>query len=219
MDTSAQTYKLNIHSHTIFSDGINSPYKMALKSKEVNFSATVLTDHFYGHKLNEYRQSVSLNKDKYSVLMQSKVEIEKNIMPCIIGIEIPFMGQEVLIFGQNAIWDIFENGLPDQERLLKMKESAAIVLCHPRAQLEIINAFLNYVDAFEHFNSGYDCFKIEGLPKTDKQRWCNSDAHREVVLANNYNILKKEIKTEADLINYIKSGEQPEFYRRRHEIK
>lgn len=206
-------HKLNIHSHTMFSDGTNSPYRMALKSKELGFSAAVLTDHFYGHDINEYRNDVSLNKEKLSFLMQSKIEIEKYVMPCIIGVEIPFMGQEILVFGANAIFDVFDNGLPSPEKLIKMKEEAGLVLCHPRGDIKLIESFINFVDAFEHFNSGFDHF-VHELPRQNKQRWCNSDAHQDIDLIDNYNILQVEIKTEKDLIKYIKSGVQHEFRRK-----
>ena len=38
-------YKINIHAHTIFSDGYNTPYVMALKAKELGFSALVITSY------------------------------------------------------------------------------------------------------------------------------------------------------------------------------
>ena len=70
------------------------------------------------------------------------------------------------------------------------------------------------LDGFEKYNSGVNCFRnnralcsLQDLPS-----WCNSDAHRDNVLDRGYNITDSEIEKEKDLIEYIKSGNQPDFF-------
>jgi 3',5'-nucleoside bisphosphate phosphatase len=41
-------YKINIHCHTIFSDGLNTPVTLAHEAKRLGFCALVITDHYYG---------------------------------------------------------------------------------------------------------------------------------------------------------------------------
>ena len=41
--------------------------------------------------------------------------------------------------------------------------------------------------------------------------WCNSDAHMSEQLERGYNLVGSKIKTEDDLIKYIKSKKQPIF--------
>lgn len=200
-------YKLNIHAHTHFSDGCSSPYVMALEAKRLGFSALVITDHFYG-----MNSDFSLNESKFKLLRKSCSEA-RGILPVIVGIEIPFMEQEVLVFGGAAIKSILKNGLPTMETLagLKGTTGCAVILCHPRAEFENT---LPVIDGFERFNSGYDFFdRGIGLAKfSDMQSWCNSDAHHVDKLKTSYNKVDTKIETEHELIRYIKRGKQPIFY-------
>lgn len=200
-------YKINIHAHSIFSDGMNSPYTMALKAKELGFTALVLTDHFYGPDAPEFMGKVTMH------VLKKACSEAKEILPVIIGLEVPFMGQEVLVFGGAAIKSILENGLPTMEAMLNLREETgcAILLCHPGEDFEMVAPA---VDGLERINSGTDYFKkdrsfgvLETLP-----RWCNSDAHRAIDLEKAYNIVDSKIETESDLIRYIKRGKQPDFY-------
>jgi len=205
-------FKINIHAHTIFSDGKNSPYTMALKAKELGFTALVLTDHFYGLDVPEFMGKISMH-----VLRKACAEA-KEILPIIIGIEVPFMAQEVLVFGGAAIKSILQNGLPTMDTMLNLKKETgcAVILCHPGDAFEITEPA---IDGFEQFNHGSDYFKNNRSFKTleSKQRWCNSDAHRAVDLSMAHNIVDSKIETESDLIKYIKRGKQPEFYVRPNE--
>ena len=200
-------YKINIHAHTIFSDGLNSPYKMALTAKEIGFSALVITDHYYGNVCPDF-----MSKSCMKILKKACKEA-REILPIIIGMEVVFMGQEVLVFGMAAINKILENGPPTLEDMVKLRreDGCAVVLCHPGEGFEVT---LPVIDGFEQFNSGRDFFKngrrfglLSPLP-----RWCNSDAHIDDGLWVAYNIVDKKITRESDLIRYIKSRKQPEFY-------
>ncbi len=202
------THKINIHAHSHFSDGGNSPYHMALKAKELGFTALVITDHFYGEG-----RYASLTKKSMRLLKKACREAG-NILPIIIGIEVPFMGQEILVFGRDAINDILLNGKLTMDRLLSIKKETecATILCHPGNNFDLT---IPAIDGFEQYNHGRNYFKnnrdLGGLK--DLPRWCNSDAHTSDALGIGYNIVDKKIETETDLIQYIKSGKQPIFNR------
>ena len=203
-------YKINIHTHTIFSDGRNSPYVMALKAKELGFTALVITDHFYGRDLPNF---MSLEKLK---LLKKAAQETRKILPTIIGLEVPFMGQEVLVFGGAAIKKILTYGKPNMSSMLLLKKETgcAVVLCHPGEEFHFA---VPAVDAYERVN------KTDRFTKGDyrrslgdlkgKQAWCNSDAHRVEELDICYNIVDTKIDTESKLINYIKRGKQHRFYK------
>ena len=205
------TYKINIHSHTIFSDGINTPYKMAMKAKKLGFTSLVITDHFYGRKVPEF---MSIHNMK---LLKKSCREDSEILPIIIGMEVPFCGQEVLVFGGAAIKSILENGKPGKTEMARLKKETgcAVILCHPGQDFEDAAMF---ADGFEEYNSGVNFFKNKfGMTRQfglleGKQRWCNSDAHREQCLETAYNIVGSKIENEHDLIKYIKKGKQPDFY-------
>lgn len=148
----------------------------------------VITDHFYGH---EFSHTSQMSYDTMKVLRRSKLEIEKKIgIPVIIGLEIPFCDQEILIFGTSLINNILQIGI-HQDLLLK-NENCAVVLCHPRLSgSKAIENIRNLVDGYERINSGFD-YDVQDL------KMC-------------YNITDLEIKTEIELINYIKNYE-PKFY-------
>ena len=203
---SKNEYRINIHAHSYFSDGANSPYHMALKAKELGFTALVITDHYYGPGYEEY---MHVNKLKF--LRKACVEA-KEVLPVIIGLEIPIEGNEVLIFGGEVIKRILENGLPTLSELYDYKAdtNCAIILCHPA---EEYTSLINVIDGYEHFNGGNNWFtnrEPKGLE--GKQVWCNSDAHMTKYLDNGYNIVDTKIQYEADLIKYIKKGKQHTYY-------
>lgn len=193
-------YKINIHAHTIFSDGLNTPYVMAVKAKQLGFTALVITDHYYGPDTPFLTQEGRR-------LQKKAIEEAKHVLSVIVGIEIPFMGQEILVFGGAAIDHILRARIPPYgERLeeLKRNYNCATVLCHPGADYEKV---LPYVDAYD---SGNDFFKDRTIPN-GLQGWCNSDAHLVSCLKVGYNIVDTKIENENQLIKYIKSDKQPEF--------
>ena len=206
-------YKINLHSHTFFSDGKNSPYRMALTAKELGFTALVITDHFYTGSTSEW---CSINTEKMKLLKMAAEEA-KEIIPVIIGIELAIEGEEVLVFGSamvNRIMTVEESGFKVTVEALrdwKKYVEAAFILCHPGNE-ENWQKLLPILDGFEHCNKGFDWFPsrdfgcLEGLT-----RWCNSDAHEYDELSRGFNLVDSKITVESDLIRYIKREKQPEF--------
>lgn len=215
------SYNINVHAHTIFSDGHNSPLGMAMEAKRLGFSALVLTDHFYG----ESGLWCSLNSEKMALLRMAKQEAKK-LIPVIIGIELSFGGEEILTFGSGMIYSIMawrEKGYElTLDLLLEWKKiyDSAFILCHP-GNIENWTALRPLLDGYEAYNSGQDYFRdgrdlgaLEGLPG-----WCNSDAHSVEGLCRGWNIVDTKIQSESELIRYIKRGRQPKFYLKEKEDK
>ena len=202
------SYKINLHAHTIFSDGANTPYTMALKAKELGFTALVITDHYYGPEYPEFMCESSMR------LLKKACREAKKILPVIVGMEVVFMGEEVLVFGGGAINDILATGKPSMDKMVQLKKdhNCAVILCHPGEDFELT---VPVIDGYERINRGMDMFGsgrrgLGGL--TDKVSWCNSDAHMADSLEICYNIVDTKIVNESDLIRYIKKGKQPEFF-------
>ncbi len=199
-------YKINLHCHTIFSDGFNCPYVMALKARELGFSTLVITDHYYGKNVDGF-----MSKNNMRLLKKACKEAEK-ILPIIIGLEILYARQEILVFGSAAVNHILENcdKVTDSD-ILHMKKTMdyAFILCHPGKNYE---ETAKIVDGFEQYNSGFDYFRNkEPIDLHHLPGWCNSDAHMAEHLVDGDNLLDVEITTEENLISYIKSGKQPIF--------
>lgn len=210
-------YRINIHAHTIFSDGANTPYRMALEAKRIGLTSLVVTDHYYGP---EYNIGESITRNKMHLLEKACKEA-KSILPVIIGLELAFGGEEMLVFGSAVIKEILNCGEQKtafgMETLLqwKKKHDCAFILCHPGEEKNW-EKLLPLLDGYEEFNSGDNMFKagdiersrgcLSGLPG-----WCNSDAHNAGSLHRGHNIVDTKIETETDLIRYIKRRKQPVF--------
>lgn len=203
-------HKINIHAHSVFSDGSNSPYVMALEAKRLGFSALVLTDHLYGNGKDQSYCSIS--DWTYPIRAQCCREAS-SILPIIEGIEIPVGGEEVLLFGKTAIAFALRKGCLSRDDLksLRANEDCAIVLCHPHLSYEKL---IDYVDAYELYNSGGRMFKFREINPMllEKQCWSNSDAHHTDNIKRAWNTTKTKIETEEQLIAYIHSGEQPNMF-------
>jgi hypothetical protein len=174
---------------------------MAVRAKELGFSALVLTDHVYRKENSEY----GMVPEKWKAYGRA-VHEAKEILPVIVGCEVPYKGEEVLVFGSTAVKEIWTNfGIVDTITDLKKRHNCAVILCHPNNQY---HEFLHELDGFERYNGGTDFFRkrppIEGIPG-----WCNSDAHSADRLEDGWNEVNKKITVEDELIHYIKKGVQP----------
>jgi hypothetical protein len=202
------SFKINLHAHSTFSDGHNHPLTMARTAKVLGFSALVLSDHYYNGKYPECAMVPEKEEDYCKALEEAR-----EVLPVIRAMEVPFSGEEVLVFGEGAIREIIDNkGIKDNEHLKGIRErhNCAVVLCHPSgAEVE----FTEHLDGFERHNCGEDQFSFGGSLDTERlnrlnhlQSWHNSDAHGARMLNRCYNLLDTEVTTEEELIKYIKSG-------------
>lgn len=205
-------YRINIHAHSLFSDGTNSPIEMAREAKRLKFTALVLTDHYYGGKYPEVEITFEKLRSYNMALREAK-----GILPVIRGLEVAYGGEEFLLFGSSAIkWLIATGGLNTDEDIKKMREEhhCAMVLCHPMQNARL---WYKYLDGYERHNHCEDYFSVRGEAQPlgmleGKQAWHNSDAHQYEGLRVGYNLVASKITTEDDLIKYIKSDKHPECY-------
>lgn len=204
-------YLINLHAHTYFSDGHNSPLAMAIAAKHIGFTSLVITDHC-SSKCNTLS---GLDTKKFDFLKFACKEAKK-ILPVIIGIELAIGGEEVLVFGSamiNKIMDTRDNGTPvtiDHLIEWKPRHYSAFILCHPHSP-ENWERLKPILDGYEEFNSGDHMF-ANGRDHhclTDLVGWANSDAHQVANLGRSYNKVHSKITIEQDLIQYIKRGFQP----------
>lgn len=207
-------YKINLHAHTIFSDGINTPLGMALKAKELGFSALVITDHYYGP--HPERTNWTMDIRKMRLLKRARDEAKK-VLPTIIGIELSFGNEEILTFGSAMIQRIMQHRDAGREitmeHLQKWKKSfnGAFILCHPQEEKNW-SPLMPILDGYEQYNSGQDMFPGRSLDCLSVlPGWCNSDAHVAHALPMGYNLVDSKIETEDDLIKYIRKGKQPRY--------
>lgn len=199
-------YKINLHAHSVFSDGANSPYVMAQKAKEMGMCALVLTDHFYGPR----HAHISVSSESYAAWVSSCKEASNLVLPVIRGLEVPYKGQEVLAFGESLIKAILKKRKMTEAmvRYYLENEECAFVLCHPG---ETYDEALEICVGYEHYHCGVSRFsqrEPSALADT-KIKWCNSDAHRAERLNLGYNIVDENITTASELITYLNSGKQP----------
>lgn len=205
-------FTIDLHTHTVFSDGHNSPYRMALRTKEFGHTALVITDHFYVNSTDAW---CSINTNKMQMLRRLAREA-KEILPVIIGIELTIGGEEVLVFGTEMVNRIIEStefGIHvDIPTICDWKKelNSAFILCHP-SNHKYWDDLLHILDGYEMYNSGQCCFKfdrdlgcLKGLPG-----WCNSDSHHVATFRLGHNVVDTKIEDESTLIDYIRSGKQP----------
>jgi len=97
-------FKINLHAHTVNSDGGNSILEMAIRAKELGHSALVVTDH----------DSVYLSSYPMCVL-ELEVLKKHNLIdyPVIVGSEIMTPFGEFLLFGKKVLknWQTHKNRL------------------------------------------------------------------------------------------------------------
>ena len=208
-------YKLNLHAHTRYSDGGSSIKEMAQAYKDAGFCCCVITDHYYG-RLAYY----SLTKESYLVAREEAKKVSEELnYPVIIGIECGYNRmEEINVFGHDAIMYLFNNGIAHWNfEEARSKYNCAMILNHPQATVSIDAGVYKVIDGFERCNSGQDYF--EGEVGVEDRRvippefaginqYSNSDAH-DIELDEGFNLIDREIKTEEELVDFIKNGSGP----------
>lgn len=187
--------KINIHSHSHYSDGANL-FEMAKEHQKEGFSAFVVTDHVCPLSVGN---AYSLSIQSYEKFQQQTSELE-NIskelnFPCLQGIELALYEEEILIFGEKATRKIFEfidnmdlNEKKKYGQTLQYKQKiithllnivkqnrndTATVLCHPNLvrtpQWELTQIY-EIIDGYEFQNGNRYRFTDE--TNIDKKlRW------------------------------------------------
>lgn len=188
--------KINLHCHSNYSDGYYSLLQMAQEHKKQGFSAFVVTDHCYpcfiekgkfeGRSLTSY--------DKYTAQKKELEEVSETLgFACMQGIEIALYSEEILVFGDETIKQIFEfletkNSSKNMEDagkyhkqlsknvidiLKQNKNQTAIIFCHPRlVYLEDYEKrqLFEIVDGYEFQNSG-QYFFTDASNKDRPNKW------------------------------------------------
>ncbi len=214
-------YKINLHSHTNHSDGDCSIEEMALRSREIDYCAYVVTDHFYPiyHYIGFSTVDTFIEQEKECTLVSKKLNY-----PIIQGVELNLFYEEILIFGIEFIKELFLFVTEGKEKeedftylqilefVYKNKGKYASILCHPvldinrrnRAYYDLLFAT---IDGFEEYNHGKNYFINKEIPLTLKKMkaFNNADAHRAENLELGFNIVDKRISKEEELIKYIKT--------------
>lgn len=211
--------KLNCHAHTNYSDGRNTMEEAVIAYKENDFNCAVFTDHYYScPELSKH--SLTPAKFRTQVLMAKQLEKQYDI-PVIVGCEMVFNDmEEVNVFGHEAILYIMQNGTAlDIFKQARILFKCAMSLNHPRLIESLKTPLDKVLDAYEVYNHG-QCFFKQGrqnfsrtIPKMFRslKPISNSDAHCMKELNCGYNLITANIKTENDLIDWIKYAKAPEM--------
>lgn len=215
-------YKINLHAHSIYSDGSATVTRMAHEYKKQDFCSCVITDHVYSQD-HDY----SMNVRKFEKQLEDAKQAEDFAsIPVIIGCEFSIAKlEECLVFGTEAIRRLLkkrqarsENGIDptisiEDLRAIREEYDCAMILCHP--MLATYDDRANFIeskgheviDGFEYINSGQIFFeKTRQVPEEFENliRTCNSDAHGPLCLDDCWNDIDEDIKNENQLIRYIK---------------
>lgn len=178
--------KINLHCHTNYSDGGNI-FDMALQHKILGFSAFVVTDHvmpfFPVHNYTLHIGSLEKFQKQSRDLENISVQLS---FPCIQGMELALFGEEILVFGEKATWEIFdfmENTdlqkqstqddrllfakkwvMPMIQILKENKKDTAVILCHPHLSQKtdwVFKALYPVLDGYEFQSRGHYYFTDE----------------------------------------------------------
>lgn len=206
---------LNLHCHSIHSDGSDSIEVLASAFKNNSHLALILTDHDY-----------LLTTDKWEAeVKEAKIVSKKLNYPIIVGLEayIQTVGEEVLIFGYEAcrswlLWrDIHKKKAPqlflEWYEIQKEREDYhpfALILAHPRLMHD--HRLYKLLDGYEISNGGiywgdfYVAKMQEYMPHAAPYH--GIDLHELSELDQRCNIIDDQdlmIEDEKDLITYLKS--------------
>jgi len=96
---------INLHAHSMYSDGVSTIKAIAEESKRLSFDACVITDHVYNRK-----SPYSLNEKTFQMEIEEAKRVSEEIeIPVILGIELSVnLMEEFCIFGTEAIWEILK---------------------------------------------------------------------------------------------------------------
>jgi DNA polymerase III alpha subunit len=227
---------INLHAHTSNSDGYNSMVEMAQRAEALGHCAFVVTDHDYFNSWISNRAMFEIAQQRVSIPIIIGSEIMTPIGECLMfgAANLRQYFEDLKLSS-----DMYGNTTFCKERsaeffLDRKKEDCPLILCHPfqmqqclMAEDRWINAWINrfrkhdYIarllvgyegqnqttvfDKEEMEASFEDFWGIKGL-----KRFYNSDAHCRDSLAIVCNEIAHPIATEADLIDFLLNGAEPE---------
>ena len=205
-------FKINLHAHTDYSDGVNTIEEMARISRKIGFTALVITDHFYPGA-----PGLSLSLDSFNKqIEEARIVSNKLKYPIILGAECILENKdEVNVFGTDAIKHILRSNSDSIELFKQVKKdyNCSMILNHPsnNHMMSYYIDLLTLVDGYELYNRGIKCIRDEDIEQifTLVPFYSNSDAHIDYNLNGNYNIVTEKITTEDQLINFLKSKKGP----------
>lgn len=211
-------YKVNLHSHTLYSDGGDNIEDMAIMARNLGHCCYIITDHYYGKGV--VLSSYSLTVQSFQKQIQEAKEVSERLnFPIIVGIECVFdRCEEINVFGYNAIMYLLTTGTSVEDyKIARERYNCAMILNHPCLDISLEKGVHKVIDGFERFNCGQDCFEGENPSYEGEGHRCipeelralkyysNSDAHQAETLDRGYNLFYEEIKTEDHLIRYLKN--------------
>ena len=218
--------KINLHAHTIYSDGHNSIKEMALKAQECGHVALVLTDHDYCF-FRDLDTEIPLEEPPECKFLRECAEAEiiskKLNFPIFVGMEISLYIEEAILFGREAILeflkerdniiDCFKNKQIPEFNFRKHKHALIVVhpgIGHKAAQYaEILSAY-DVFHGYEIMNHGV-LWKPEAVSEMARimpkaKQFKGLDAHGVMIFERHpecCNAINKALLTEDELIDWI----------------
>lgn len=238
--------KLNLHAHSNFSDGRDTILNMAKCYQRNGYVCAVLTDHDY-YFINLKTGEILWEKLDNYFLEGERVQEELSY-PVILGIEVSLINQEEgVLFGKKAIYEWFKerrdlrirNNWSDAKF---KKENHAMILVHPMFSPEY-NYPQNFLDLFyavEIYTSGHyllkgqsknkkyfsvlnrmkNCNRIRNLDAHAINRWFEGpDNIQSRPYCVNYIEDKVIIKSEVDLIHFLRNSKQTDWKYKKGDLK
>ena len=189
--------KINLHCHSNYSDSYYTMEAMAIEHQKQGFSSFVVTDHCYPSFIKDGTDTERMLTSYHKFCAQTKelADVSQKLnFPCIQGMEVALYGEEVLVFGDEAIKDIFAYAKDINEReaekyghlksynqklsqnilniLQTHKDNTGIILCHPHlweGEEDTQQKLFALVDGYEFQNSGRYFFSdYSNADKTNK---------------------------------------------------
>lgn len=222
------SYKINLHTHTLASDGDSTIVEMARCASSLGHCALVVTDHDY---YLGYLKSLN-------ILRKAR---EESPIPIILGSEISTPIGECLMFGKENLnrwfkdykasyWNERQTSSVHADFVENLgffenvtKEECPLILCHPYTYSEFTNrdtsGYKQLVAEHPQISKllvGYEVqnqmtrfnakklekdFKNSGIKKL--KRFYNSDAHSTADLRCCFNEVERPITTEEQLIEFL----------------
>ncbi len=211
-------YKYELHCHTdrVSQCASTSPKEAVRLYKEAGYSGIVVTEHYspLTFKMNSYYKPQRLVEFYLSSYYEMK-QYETEDFTVLFGMELRHYatGADYLIYGVEPEW------LREQGNLMALWEKSMYRLMHEAGFLVfqahpfrwyIRRCNPNYIDGIEVYNGKCDAktnFKaLQWALKTGKLVSSGSDFHQPEQLARGGIITTEPIKTNADLLRILKSG-------------